>query len=85
MTVCTSHESHPRAPELRRTHHRPCQPSCHQRESQEENQSRLPRNAVPGVAERIRTQSRLVDRIDDKHAQGGADGGYPIDKVDVDL
>lgn len=59
------------------------EPARQQREAQEQHQPRLPRNTVPAVAEAVGAESRLVDRVDDEHAERRAHARDPIDEGDV--
>jgi hypothetical protein len=63
--------------------HAPRQTTRQQRKAQEQHQSRLPGHAIAAVTEAIGGQSRLVDRVDDQHAQCGADTRDPVDEGNV--
>lgn len=67
------------------TYHTPREPAGHERKAKEEDQPRLPRHARPTVAVAIRAQPRLLYAIDDKHSQGAAYPGYPVNKLDMDF
>lgn len=57
--------------------------ACEAREAEEQHDARLPRNTRSTVAERVGTQARLLDTVDDEHAQAREDEGQPVDKGDV--
>ncbi len=61
------------------------QPASQQRKAQEQDQLCLPRNAIAAVREAISRQPRLVDAVDDEHAQRAADAGDPVHKGNVHL
>ncbi len=61
------------------------QPTSQQRKAQEQDQLGLPRNAVSAVREAVSRQPRLVDAVDDEHAQRAADAGDPVHERDVHL
>lgn len=67
------------------THHTPRKSSSHKRKSQEQHQSRLPRNTTPTITEAICTQPRLLNAVDHQHAKGGADPRDPVNEVYVHL
>lgn len=67
------------------THHTPRQTAGQQREPEEQNEARLPRNPTSAVTEAIGIQPRLLDRVDDHHAQRRADAGDPVNELDMDL
>ncbi len=62
----------------------PRQPTRHQRKPKEQHQPRLPRHAGPRVREAIRGKSGLLDRVDDQHAERGADQWDPVNEGDVE-
>ena len=59
------------------------QPARHERETEEQHQPRLPRHPASRVREAITRQPRLLDRIDDQHAQRGTDQRDPVHEGDV--
>jgi hypothetical protein len=59
------------------------QPAGHEGKAQEQHQPRLPRHPAAGVGEGVGRQARLLDRVDDEHAERGADDGDPVDEGDV--
>jgi hypothetical protein len=65
------------------TYHTPRHSARHQRKAQEEHQPRLPRHPGPAITVAVRAQPRLLDRVDDQHAQRGADARDPVDELDV--
>lgn len=67
------------------TYHRASQTACHKRKAQEQHQPRFPSNTIAGIAEAVCTQPRLVDRVDDEHAQRGADARDPVDEGNMDI
>jgi hypothetical protein len=58
----------------------PRQPASHSRKAHKQHDPRLPRHAIPAVAEPVAGKARLVDAIDDEHAEGGEDAGDPVDE-----
>lgn len=54
-----------------------------ERKAKEQHNTRLPRDAGPGVREGVGGEARLLDRVDDQHAQRGEDEGQPVDEGDV--
>ena len=67
------------------TYDRPSQPPSHKCEAQKQHKSRLPRHSRPRIAVTIRTQPRLLYRVDDQHPKRGAYPRDPIDEFDVDV
>lgn len=59
------------------------QSTRHEREAQEQDQPSLPRDASAGVGEAVGTEPRLLDRVDDEHAERRADAGDPVHELDV--
>ena len=80
-----STDPHLLATERVTTHHTPGQAAGHEREAQEQHQPRLPRHAGPAVAVVVGTQTRLLDAVDDHHAEGGADARDPVDELHVHI
>lgn len=60
-------------------------PASQRSETEEEDDAGLPCDAGAAVAERIRAQALLLDRVDDQHPQAGEDEGEPVDEFDVDI
>lgn len=50
------------------------------REAQEQHDAGLPGDARPRVAERVGREPRLLDRVDDEHAERAEDEGQPVDE-----
>ena len=77
--------SPPTSPQRRSsTHHTPRQPPRHKRESQKQDQPRLPSHPRPTVRIGICAQPCLLDRVDDQHAESRAYPGDPVHELDVD-
>lgn len=65
------------------TYHTPRQTPRQKRKPQKQHKPRLPRHPAPAVTKAIGLQPGLLNRVDDQHAQRGADGGDPVDEFDV--
>ena len=65
-------------------HNTPRQSAGQQGKAQEQDEPGLPRHPVTRVREAVGGQARLVDAVDDEHAEGAADTGDPVDEGDVD-
>lgn len=65
------------------THNAARQTPRHQRKPQKQHEPRLPSHPVAAVAERVGGQARLVDAVDDEHAESGADAREPVYESDV--
>ena len=61
-----------------RTHHAASKATGHERKPEEQDEPRLPRDAVAGVAEAVGAEARLVDAVDDEHAERGAHARHPV-------
>jgi hypothetical protein len=59
--------------------------TSHGSEAHEEDNASLPGNTIAAVAEVIGREAGLVDRVNDKHAEGTEDDGDPVDKGHVDV
>lgn len=59
--------------------------SSHSSKAHEQDNTGLPSDAIAAVAEVISREAGLVDRVDDKHAQGTEDDGDPVDEGHVYL
>ena len=66
------------------THHTPRETARHERKTKKQHQSCLPSHPSPAVAVAVGAQTRFLDRIDNKHSQGGTDARYPVHEIDVD-
>lgn len=67
------------------TNHTPRQTTRQERKPQEQHKPRLPRHSAPAVAEAIRLQPRLLNRVDHQHPERRADAGNPVDELDVNF
>lgn len=72
-----------RAKEGDGTYHTASQSSSQKREPKEEHKARLPGDPVTTIAEAVGLETRLLDGIDHKHAQRGADSRNPVHELDV--
>ena len=61
------------------------QPAGQRREAHEEHDAGLPRRAVARGVAVVARQPRLVDAVDDQHAQRREDGRHPVDESDVEV
>ena len=69
----------------RSTHHAARKSPSHKRKAQKQHQPGLPSHPRPTITIAIGTQSRLLDAVDDQHAQAGTYAGNPIHELDVDV
>lgn len=61
------------------------QASGHSSKAHKEHDPRFPSDAIPAIAEVVGAEARLVDAVDDEHAQRGEDAGDPVDEVHVEF
>ena len=59
--------------------------TSHGSKAHEQDNTGLPGDTIATVAEVIGREAGLVDRVDDKHAEGTEDDGDPVDKGHVDV
>ena len=67
------------------THHTAGQTSSHGSKAHEQDDPGLPGDAIATVGKVVGRQTRLVDAVDDEHAQRAEDAGDPVDKGHVDV
>lgn len=61
----------------------PSKATSHGSKAHKQDDAGLPGDTIAAVAEVISREAGLVDRVDDKHAEGTEDDGDPIDKGHV--